>query len=149
MSEYRCPNCGGGFPKRSDLVDNDKLWDACIWCGQALDGSHPADAVPREQLETALRFLEWSHGDALRREWSDESHAYYMAVEMVEDAMNGKLRPVDEIRETDWERERIGESREARNTGYRAATMLGQDGKDKDREEGGGPIYRKLIGWLE
>lgn len=80
--------------------------------------------VPREQVETALRFLEWSHGDALRRPWSDEAHAYYHAIEVVEDTLNQKLRPPDEVSTLDSEQELIQRSREAREEGYVEATLF-------------------------
>lgn len=34
MPDYRCPNCGGGFPHVASGHGE------CPWCGQALDGSY-------------------------------------------------------------------------------------------------------------
>ncbi len=90
-----------------------------------------SDTVPREQVETALQFLEWSHGDALERPWSDEAHAYYQAVDILEAALDEELLPPDEVSMREWQLEQIERSREAREEGYAAATLLRERyGKD-------------------
>jgi len=80
--------------------------------------------VAREQLETAMLFLEESHGDALRRPWSDEAHAYYNAIEILDAAMNEELRTPEERVVLDHQKEYLERSREAREEGYAAATCL-------------------------
>jgi len=97
--------------------------------------------VPREQVETALRFLEWSHGDALRRPWSDEAHAYYEAIDVLEAALDGDLLPPDEVRETEAELELIQRSREAREEGYAEATLLEERYSRAERQPG---LLRRL-----
>jgi len=101
-----------------------------------------SDTVPREQIETALQFLECSHGDALRRPWSDEAHAYYHAVDILEAALNEELRPPDEVPLLDWQREHIEQSREAREEGYAAATLLRERYEDEQNKPE--PLLRKL-----
>lgn len=88
------------------------------------DGGRVGAAIPREQVETALRFLEWSHGDALRRPWSDEAHAYYQAIDILEGALDEELRPPEGLPWMESEEELIQQSRAAREDGYRAATLL-------------------------
>lgn len=96
-----------------------------------------SDDIPREQLETALRFLEWSHGDALRRPWSDEAHAYYQAIRVVEDAVEENLLPPDEADTLSAEEELIQRSREARDEGYAEATLLSERYSSSDYERMG------------
>lgn len=88
------------------------------------------DDVPREQVETALEFLEWSHGDALRRPWSAEAHAYYQAIDILEAAMDEELLPPGEVHNRESDLELIQQSRETRGEGYAEATCL------HDREYG-------------
>lgn len=93
--------------------------------------------LPREQLETALRFLEWSHGDALRRPWSDEAHAYYEAIDILEAALDEELRPPNELPRLGDEEQLIEQSRKAREEGYAAATLLDERyGKSEARTPG-------------
>lgn len=100
------------------------------------------DCVDREQLETVLQFLEETHGESLRRPWSDEAHAYYQAIEIVEDAMDGELRSRDDIHLTDRDVKNIERSREARSEGYAAATLL------DERFDSGGSPNRTLLSKL-
>jgi len=65
--------------------------------------------------------MEEFHGDALRRPWSDEAHAYYHAVEAIEDALNGKLDPNASHRLMNVRRSRC-----ARKEGYAEATLLNE-----------------------
>jgi len=82
------------------------------------------DAIPREQLETALRTLEEFHGQSLRRPWSNEAVAYYHAIDMVEAALNEELKDPEDVFMRDWQWEYVKASREAREEGYREATCL-------------------------
>lgn len=82
------------------------------------------EPVPREQLETALEFLEVSHGEALRRPWSDEALALYQAIDILQGAMNEELRHPDEANRLEHEVDAIERSRKARDEGYAAATLL-------------------------
>lgn len=103
--------------------------------------------VPREQVETALRFLEWSHGDALRRPWSDEAHAYYHAIDILEAALDEELRSPDEIPRFRSEKEFIQQSREARDEGYATATLLNERyGKDETEDTG---LFSRLCRFLQ
>lgn len=108
------------------------------------------DDVPREQVETALRFLEWSHGDSLRRPWSDEAHAYYQAIDRLEAALDEELLPPDEVPTLDSEQELIQQSREAREEGYVEATLFRErHGRPDSYGEGFiEPIIRKIASWL-
>jgi len=81
-----------------------------------------SDEIPREQVETALEFLEWSHGDALRRPWSHEAWAYYQAIDILEAAMNEELLPPGEVHNRESDVELIQQSREAREEGFAEAT---------------------------
>jgi len=100
------------------------------------------DCIPREQVETALRFLEWCHGDALRRPWSNEAHAHYHAIDILEAAMNDELRPPDKILRMKSETKLIQQSRQARKEGYATATLLNERyGKDETEDAG-------LLSWL-
>lgn len=88
--------------------------------------SDEQETIPREQVVTALRFLEESHGDALSRPWSDEAKAYYNAIDIIEAALDGDLKPPGEIDRKDWQQKYIEESRAAREEGYAEATLLGE-----------------------
>ena len=80
--------------------------------------------IPREQLQTALEFLEWSHGDALQRPWSDEAWAYYHAIDILEAAMDEELLPPHEVHNRESDLEQIRQSREAREEGFAEATNI-------------------------
>jgi hypothetical protein len=95
-----------------------------------MDDTDP-EAVPREQLETALEFLESCHGESLRRPWSDEAHAYYRAIDIIEAAMDEELRPATTINHDSFTAENIQRSREAREEGYAAATLLNNEKNDQ------------------
>lgn len=109
-----------------------------------------SDDVPRGQVETALQFLEGAHGDALERPWSDEAHAYYRAVDILEAALDEELKPPEEIYVSDYDREAIQRSREAREEGYAEATLLRERyGKSESYGEGFiEPLGRKIASWL-
>ena len=77
--------------------------------------------IPRKQVEVALHLMEEFHGDALRRPWSDEAHAYYHAVGAIEDALDEKLDPNASHRLMNVRR-----SRRAREEGYAKATLLNE-----------------------
>lgn len=99
--------------------------------------------IPREQVETALRFLEWSHGDALRRPWSAEAHAYYQAIDILEAALDEDLRPPEDLPWMKGETEVIQQSRAAREEGYRAATLHDERfGSDEPNHPSS--LYRRL-----
>ena len=89
--------------------------------------------VPAEELETALRFLEWSHGKALERCSSGEAHAYYQAIDIVEDAIAGELKEASGVIHSEEDRQVVERSREARETGYREATLF--EKRYAEREE--------------
>jgi len=97
--------------------------------------------VPEEQLETALEFMEWAHGSAIELGQPDEAHAYYVAIGMVEDAMDKKLLPPDEVHQRKDDRRCIKTSRAARRAGYREATLLGKE-RDHHEPNGGGFVKR-------
>jgi hypothetical protein len=46
MSEYTCPDCGGGFPA---TAAND---DACPWCGEAMNGKSERRQLIPETIPT-------------------------------------------------------------------------------------------------
>ena len=94
--------------------------------------TNDTNCVSRDQVVTALRFLEWSHGDALRRPWSDEAHAYYEAIDILEAALDGDLRPPNELPWLEGEDQLIEQSRNARNEGYEAATLIDESYGNKE-----------------
>jgi len=107
------------------------------------------ECIPREQLETALRFLEWSHGDALRRPWSDEAHAYYEAIDILEATLDEELRPPDELPWLGDEEVLIEQSRNAREEGYAAATLIDERyGKKETRTPGALTKVREKVSRL-
>lgn len=85
-----------------------------------------SDKIPREQLETALEYLELSHGMYLKTEQAREAHAYYESIDIIQAAMNEELRPPDDVRRSESTREDIERSRRAREQGYEAATLWDQ-----------------------
>lgn len=89
------------------------------------------DTIPKEQAETALHFLEQSHGMALEYNEPKDAHAYYNAVDIVEAALNENLRPPDDLRHGEREINRIELSRDARDDGYAAATLLHESTRDR------------------
>jgi hypothetical protein len=101
-----------------------------------------SDVELREQVKTALQFLEGAHGDALNRPWSDEAHAYYHAVDILEAALNDELKPPDELYVSEYDREAIQRSREAREEGYAAATLLHERFDDERNKPE--PLLQKL-----
>jgi len=87
-------------------------------------------AVSRDQLETAKMLLEGAHGMALRDGRAGEAYAFNEGIEVIEDAMEGKFKPDAEPHETSIED--IQRSRNAREEGYEAATLMDQRfGTDK------------------
>lgn len=100
------------------------------------------DTVPKDQLKTALNYLEWSHGYALNRPWSNEVLAYYHAVQIVEDALNEELLPHDEVPLNDSEQALIAKSREARDAGYTEATLFEERYGNTNSEDK--PFLRRL-----
>lgn len=96
---------------------------------------HEEEAL-REQVETALLLLEHAHGLALERPWSDEAHAYYEAIDTVEDALDENWR-TDHDRLEEEMAEEIQRSREAREKGYEAATLSGDWGESDSSADGG------------
>lgn len=82
--------------------------------------------VPRDQLETALEYLEVSHGMYLKIEDAKKAHAYYDAIDIVQAAMNDELKPPEEVHNLDHTKADIERSRRAREEGYEAATLWDQ-----------------------
>ncbi len=89
-----------------------------------MSNSKGKECVPRDQVETVLHFLEVSHGEALRRPWSDAAWAYYEAIQILEDALDEELKSPADLPNQD--NEYIQKSRAAREEGYSAATLLEQ-----------------------
>jgi len=83
------------------------------------------DCIPESQVNTALYLLEHFHSDSLEWERPQEAKAYYHAIETLEDAKADKLKDNYESPHGDVER-----SREAREEGYAAATLLGHNHRD-------------------
>lgn len=44
MTDWLCPNCGGGFPTPAAGEGNGSA-DECPWCGQATDAGYDGDHV--------------------------------------------------------------------------------------------------------
>ncbi len=93
------------------------------------------EAQIEQQVEKAKTVLELFHGDALEFEDERQAVAFCHAIELIEDAQAGKLSDDPSLREKDLES--IRRSREAREEGYRAATLLGHD--REQRENGDRP----------
>lgn len=89
------------------------------------------EQVDREQVEIALEMMEAFHGQALRHPWSDEANAYYHAIGIVEDALDGGYDPDHPPLDSQWQ-EDLERSREAREEGYRKATLLDERFGEKD-----------------
>lgn len=80
----------------------------------------------REQVRNALEFLEHSHGMALRHDERDAAHAYYQAIDMVEAALDDELRKPEDVMHSELAEREIARSRDAREEGFAAATLLDQ-----------------------
>lgn len=89
------------------------------------------EQIDREQVEIALEVLESFHGDALTHPWSDEAHAYYHAIGIVEDALDGEYDPDHPPHGVRWQDD-LKRSREAREEGYESATLLEERFGTKD-----------------
>lgn len=96
----------------------------------------PTEVVERAQLEVALELLEWNHGQALRRPWSDDAGAFYEAIKTLEVALDEGYE-TDPDRRTPLPDREITRSREAREAGYREATLLDERITTSHREPKG------------
>jgi hypothetical protein len=95
------------------------------WRWSGLTDQQP-DQIDREQVEVALEILEAFHGRALKWSQSGEALAFYHAAGIVEDALNEEYDPDKEPYRHEWDTD-VERSREAREDGYAAATLLGQE----------------------
>lgn len=99
-----------------------------------------------DQIEVVKELFEIMHGDALKYKQEQQASAFYSVIECLEDAQRGKFDP---SKVGDWQNERslesIEKSREAREKGYREATLLGHDRKQRNESRGIRALIERLL----
>jgi len=113
-----------------------------------VDNGCPDDCIARDQVEAALQYLEWCHGEALRRPDSAEARGRarlaYDAIDIVEAALDNELQPPAEQSWLEWDREIIEKSRQARAEGHGRA-RLSKDYSSNEEEDGFVAAVRNLF----
>lgn len=57
MTDYECPDCGGGFPAAAAIDD------VCPWCGEAMDGADDQPITPTARPVTTAPGSDLSASD--------------------------------------------------------------------------------------